>query len=225
MCIRDSITTEGKTFTVSAEYLKFEEKEVNVMEEKYCPNVIEPSFGVGRIIYSIFEHRFRMRDERRTYIDFPPKIAPIKCSLLPVVSNEEYDRIIAELKKSLKRAGLSSKIDDSGQSIGKRYARTDEVGIPFGITVDNDTLKDQTVTLREINTMKQVRIPIKEVVQVLSDIVEGHLQWTAVLQKYPLFEAKEADDAQIEQIQLTFICVISKFAVIFLLHIRMNLRD
>ncbi len=59
------------------------------------------------------------------------------------------------------KAGISSKIDDSGQTIGKRYARTDECGIPFAITVDFDTLNDETVTLRELNTMKQVRLKVR----------------------------------------------------------------
>jgi glycyl-tRNA synthetase len=62
----------------------------------------------------------------------------------------------------LTRAGVSSKIDDSGQTIGKRYARTDECGIPFAITVDFDTLTDNTVTLRDLDTMKQVRMPIAD---------------------------------------------------------------
>jgi glycyl-tRNA synthetase len=61
----------------------------------------------------------------------------------------------------LTKAGISSKIDDSGQTIGKRYARTDECGIPFAITVDFDTLNDETVTLRELNTMKQVRLKVR----------------------------------------------------------------
>jgi glycyl-tRNA synthetase len=60
----------------------------------------------------------------------------------------------------LTKAGISSKIDDSGQTIGKRYARTDECGIPFAITVDFDTLKDETVTLRDLHTMKQVRMKV-----------------------------------------------------------------
>lgn len=60
----------------------------------------------------------------------------------------------------LTKAGVSSKIDDSGQTIGKRYARTDECGIPFAITVDFDTLNDQTVTIRDLHTMKQVRMPV-----------------------------------------------------------------
>jgi len=62
----------------------------------------------------------------------------------------------------LTKEGISSKIDDSGQTIGKRYARTDECGIPFAITVDFDTLKDETVTLRDLQTMKQVRMKIQE---------------------------------------------------------------
>lgn len=62
------------------------------------------------------------------------------------------------------RQGISSKIDDSGQTIGKRYARTDECGIPFAITVDFDTPKDQTVTLRDLHTMKQVRIPVSKII-------------------------------------------------------------
>ena len=60
----------------------------------------------------------------------------------------------------LTRQGVSSKIDESGQSIGRRYARTDECGIPFAVTVDFDTLKDQTVTLRDLDTMKQIRMKV-----------------------------------------------------------------
>jgi len=60
----------------------------------------------------------------------------------------------------LTRAGITSKIDDSGQSIGRRYARTDECGIPFAITVDFDTLSENTVTIRDLDTMKQVRMPV-----------------------------------------------------------------
>lgn len=64
------------------------------------------------------------------------------------------------LGKILVQNGISYKIDEGGDSVGWRYFRTDEIGIPFGITIDQDTLKDETVTLREINTMKQIRIPV-----------------------------------------------------------------
>jgi len=62
----------------------FEEIKKNIQEEKFVPSVIEPSFGIGRILYAIFEHSFRMRDEKRTYLCIPPKLAPVKCSILTV---------------------------------------------------------------------------------------------------------------------------------------------
>lgn len=77
-----------KEFKISSEYIKMETKEQTVNEEKYVPHVIEPSFGIGRIIYCVFEHCFRIRenDANRTFFDFPDTIAPIKCSLLPLMS-------------------------------------------------------------------------------------------------------------------------------------------
>ena len=74
------------------------------MEEKYVPHVIEPSFGLGRIIYSILEHSFKTRtnedgtkDEKRTFLSLPPKIAPVKVSILPLVANEKFDPILNNL--------------------------------------------------------------------------------------------------------------------------------
>jgi glycyl-tRNA synthetase len=103
-----------------------------------------------------------MRDKKRTFLSLPPKIAPIKCSILPLISSEKFEATIQNLKVNLNKVGVSSKVDDSGNSIGKRYARTDELGIPFGITIDPETLEDKSVTLREILTCKQIRIPVKK---------------------------------------------------------------
>ena len=127
-----------------------------MIEEKYIPHVIEPSFGIGRIIYAVFEHCFKVRpeDAQRTYFDFPIRVAPIKCALLPLMSQEIFTPKVRELKQLLTKAGITSKIDVSGQSVGKRYARTDECGIPYAFTIDFDTLEDNTVTMREIDTMK-----------------------------------------------------------------------
>jgi len=71
---------------LSNEVIKFTREEKTVLEEKYVPHVIEPSFGIGRIIYCIFEHAFKMRDATRHYFDFPVSLAPVKCSLLPLMS-------------------------------------------------------------------------------------------------------------------------------------------
>jgi glycyl-tRNA synthetase len=93
------LTKENTTYT---------KKTVNVMEEKYVPHVIEPSFGLGRIIYSILEHSFKTRtnedgtkDEKRTFLSLPPKIAPVKVSILPLVANEKFDPILNNLSNKL----------------------------------------------------------------------------------------------------------------------------
>ena len=77
------------------------------------------------------------------------------------------------LEKTLIKNGVTSKVDDSGVTVGKRYARTDECGIPFAITVDFDTLKDETVTIRDLDSMKQVRLPIAEVADNVNSMTNG----------------------------------------------------
>jgi len=153
-----------------------------VQEEKYIPWVIEPSHGIGRIVYCIFEHCFKVRkeDAQRTYFTFPPLIAPVKCSILPLINNEGLNKKTQEIKKMLIHAGVSNKVDDSGVSVGKRYARTDECGIPFAITVDFDTLEGglkDTVTLRDLDSMKQVRLPVNELADTISALAVGHINW------------------------------------------------
>lgn len=151
-----TIVSGEKEFKLNNEYIKFSREEKTILEEKYVPHVVEPSFGIGRIVYCIFEHAFRMResDAARTYFEFKGLVAPIKCSLLPLMTKPELVKKSYELKALLTKVGLSSKLDDSGQSVGKRYARTDECGIPYAFTIDFDTLEDNTVTMREIDTMK-----------------------------------------------------------------------
>jgi len=88
---------------------------------------------------------------------------------------------------------LSNKVDSTGQSIGKRYARTDEIGIPYAITIDRQTQEDNTVTLRERDTMLQIRVPLGEVARLVQDIVQGRTSWKEVTEskKYPFHESKE----------------------------------
>lgn len=191
-----TITVDGKEFVLNANHISFSEQTKNVMEEKYIPHVIEPSFGIGRILYCIFEHCFKMRehDAQRTYFAFPPSIAPLKCSLLPLMNNAEMNKKVQEIKKTLIKNGVTSKVDDSGVTVGKRYARTDECGIPFAITVDFDTLKDETVTIRDLDSMKQVRLPISEVAHNINSMTNGLLKWEQVVEKYGLFESAAKDD-------------------------------
>lgn len=93
---------------------------------------------------------------------------------------------------ALTRVDVSHKVDDSSGSIGRRYARTDEIAIPYGITIDFDTLKEpHTVTLRERDSMAQVRIPLEEMDSILRDLSFAKVQWSEIEAKYPKFEQQE----------------------------------
>merc|ERR1712042_274174 len=162
--------------------------------EEIIPSVIEPSFGIGRVMYAIFEHNFRVRegDEQRTYFSLPPVIAPLKCSLLPLSNNTDFNPLVQKISQELTMHDISHRVDDSSGSIGKRYARTDEVAIPFGITVDFDSLKEpHSVTLRERDTTTQIRIGVDVVADIVRQLSIGRTSWEKVQQLYPKFEAQE----------------------------------
>jgi len=163
-----------------------------VSGEQIIPAVIEPSFGIGRILYSILEHSYYTReDEQRSVLSLTPIIAPVKVSVLPLISNPQLIDFIPIITSQLTDLGISSKVDDVGQTVGKRYARTDEIGIPFGITIDFDTVKDQTVTLRERDSTNQIRVKISEVSLLIKHLVESKTTWEKVWETYPHVEKKE----------------------------------
>lgn len=131
------------------------------------PSVIEPSFGIGRILYCLLEQSFHARPEstRRTLLQLSPNLAPAKCMILPLMKQDKFMSSVTEISTILRKAGISAKVDATSATIGRRYARADEIGIPFGITVDHTTLEDRTVTLRERDSMEQIRIPIDDLVE------------------------------------------------------------
>jgi len=138
---------------------------VFVEEEKkrVVPHVVEPSMGVDRMFWCVLEHCFREKTPEKDWewFDFPPAIAPYHAWVFPLMRKDGMDAKAREVEALLRAAGLSVYCQESG-SIGKRYARADEVGVPYCITVDYDTLKDGTATLRFRNDGKQVRLPIGE---------------------------------------------------------------
>ncbi len=116
-----------------------------------------------------------------------PKIAPVKCSLLPLMSTPELLSCVAKTQCLLKKKLVSCKVDDSGQSIGKRYARTDEIGIPFAVTVDFDTIKDGSVAVREVDSCVQVRVQEDQLGELMKGLSLGLVTWSEVMDKYPRF--------------------------------------
>ena len=95
------INVDGNEFTLLQSHLKFERSEVKMTEEKFVPGVIEPSFGIGRIVYCVLEHCFgvREKDEKRTLFNFPPVVAPYKVSVLPLIHSEEMLKFVEPLSK------------------------------------------------------------------------------------------------------------------------------
>ncbi|XP_023263686.1 glycine--tRNA ligase-like [Seriola lalandi dorsalis] len=190
-----SFESDGKTFRLTKDMVSVKRFQKTLHVEEIVPNVIEPSFGIGRIMYSIFEHSFRIRqgDEQRTYFSFPATVAPYKCSILPLSQNQEFVPFVCQLSEAMTKNGVSHKVDDSSGSIGRRYARSDEIGVAFGITVDFDTVNKtpRTATLRDRDSMRQIRAEVTELPEVVRDLANGTLTWAEVESKYPVFEGQE----------------------------------
>jgi glycyl-tRNA synthetase len=111
--------------------------------------------------------------------------------IVPISGREEFQPFIQQLKRDLRRLDISSQSDESSNSIGRRYARNDEIGIPFGITVDFQTVQDKTVTIRERDSTKQIRLSISDVPQVLLDLTSGNASWSDKMALYPEFIQQE----------------------------------
>lgn len=186
-----TITVDGTEYTLDPEVASIEKKQVKVFERKFTPSVIEPSFGIGRIIYCVLEHVYDCRegDAARGYLKLPPVMAPVKCALLPLSNNPDFEPLLDKLQTTLKFAGVSSRRDDSSVSLGRRYARTDEIAVPFAITVDFASVKGDlvnTVTLRERDSMKQIRLPVEDCPDLLASLSNGNTQWDQAIEKYGL---------------------------------------
>lgn len=181
-------------FEIPEDLVKLEKKEVRSNIRDYTPNVIEPSFGIGRILYAVLEHSFWIRPEstERGVLSFPPAIAPTKVLLVPLSSNRELTDLVPALSSKLRALEISNKVDDSSAAIGRRYARNDELGTPFGVTIDFQTVTDGTLTLRERDSTKQIRATEGEILQVLDQLTKNQIEWTAVLEKYGEFTSKES---------------------------------
>nr|GEZ51358.1 glycine--tRNA ligase, mitochondrial 1-like [Tanacetum cinerariifolium] len=139
-----------KTVTLKKNMVSISKETKKEHQRTFTPSVIEPSFGIGRIIYCLYEHSFYMR---------------------PSKAGDEQLNVFRT-------------------SIGKRYARTDELGVPFAVTVDSTT----SVTIRERDSKDQIRVNVDEVAVVVKDVSEGRTTWADILQKYPAHTSASAEE-------------------------------
>ena len=169
------VDTGSDTYEVPVELTGFSVEEVKESGEHVTPHVIEPSFGVDRLVYTVLEHNYREDEvdgETRTYLALDPEVAPTTVAVFPLMDKDGLGERARELEQELRAAGFETGYDDAG-AIGRRYRRQDEVGTPFCVTVDHDTLEDDTVTIRERDSTEQRRVSVTDLPTVLSDLRDG----------------------------------------------------
>jgi len=191
----DVADIDGGKAKLNKDVVSIKKESRMVTTREYIPNVIEPSFGIGRILYSLMEHAYWTRegDAARSVMSFKPTVAPIKVLVVPLQKDARFAPVVESLEEQLDDRGISYDTDSSGVSIGKRYSRNDELGIPCGITVDYQSLEDGTFTLRDRDTTKQVRAKSEDILDAVEKMVQGRWTWADVQAKLPAFEGKEEE--------------------------------
>jgi glycyl-tRNA synthetase len=170
------LNVDGEDIILSGEFFEISKIKEKVSGERVVPHVIEPSYGLDRIFYSVLEHAYTHdAKEDYTVLKLAPEVAPIKVGVFPLMEKDGLDTIAWEIYKKVHSPSVEAYYDGSG-TIGKRYARMDEVGTPWCITVDYESLDaslGNTVTIRDRNTTAQKRIPAASVPEVLVSLLSG----------------------------------------------------
>ena len=163
------LSAHAKLSTADLSYFDEETK------ERFVAHCIEPSFGVDRLVLALFSSAYtedEMGGEPRSYLKLTPTVAPVKVAVFPLLKNKpKLVEKAREVYQTLKKEFGAVEFDDNG-NIGKRYRRQDEIGTPFCITVDFDTIeKDETVTVRDRDSGKQERVAVSELISHLSKLI------------------------------------------------------
>lgn len=171
------VSVDGERIDIDRALVSFEEVEEEVRGEEVVPHVIEPSFGIDRILYSILDHSYYEEEidgEKRAVLRLKPQVAPVEVAVLPLMDRSELVGPAKEILGELRSRGMRTDYDTSG-SIGRRYRRNDEIGTPYEVTVDYETIEEGTVTIRDRDSMSQVRVPRWQVADKLQALLNGVL--------------------------------------------------
>ena len=161
----DLLIKDGTKVEITAEMVERKTVRKNIAGEWFTPHVIEPAFGIDRIIWHILDHAYEETEkegEKYNLLRLTESVAPADLIVLPLFEKDGMGDSARELNLQINSMKGFTSLIDSSKSIGRRYARADEIGIPWAITVDHTTLEDGTVTVRRRDDQKQVRSNIKE---------------------------------------------------------------
>jgi glycyl-tRNA synthetase len=170
-----TVIVDGDQITIPASLYEVREEEVEVRGVEVMPHVIEPSYGIDRMCYAVLEHSYAedtVEGELRRTLRLPARVAPVQAGVFPLVSRDGLDVAAREIADALTAAGIFTEFDESG-AIGRRYRRQDEIGTPYAVTVDYQTLEDRTVTVRERDSMAQVRVKRDTLPATLRGLIDG----------------------------------------------------
>jgi len=150
---------------VPPEAVVVEEVEERETGKKIIPHVVEPSFGVERLLYVVMEYGLKEKGDR-LILSVPHRLSPVKVAVFPLVNDDRLRDMARKIYEDFKLRGIPSIYDEAG-SIGRRYARADEIGIPFAVTVDFQSIEDGSVTVRDRDTWSQERVHSSELVELI----------------------------------------------------------
>jgi glycyl-tRNA synthetase len=165
----------GEKIKLDSDCISLKKVEKTVAGEKITPHIIEPSYGIDRIIYCVLENAYSERDDK-VVLNLKNSVAPVEVAIFPLVTKPELIKVAREVYEDLKASGFYSTYDEA-DSIGRRYARVDEIGVPYAITVDFDTLSDNSVTVRDRNTTNQIRIKLKDLDETLQKLLSESVRF------------------------------------------------
>jgi glycyl-tRNA synthetase len=167
--VENALKTRGffkiDSYKVLPEHVEISRMKVEEAGKRFVPHVVEPSFGSDRLAYIALEYAYQQKEDR-VVLNLPREIAPVQVGVFPLVNKDGLPEKAVEISQKLSEQGFTVEHDDSG-SVGRRYARMDEIGTPLCVTIDYQTLKDETVTIRDRDTWKQVRTSSKQLADLL----------------------------------------------------------
>jgi glycyl-tRNA synthetase len=162
---------EVQGFKVLPSHVRLEDRTIREAGRRFVPHVVEPSYGAERIVYSTLEYAYsRIKD--RVVLKIPRELAPLQMMVFPLMNKDGLPEVATKIADFLAQSKFDVEYDDAA-TIGRRYARADEVGVPITVTIDYDTLKDETVTLRDRDSWGQVRTNWREIPRVVPRFLKG----------------------------------------------------